>query len=389
MDYNSMLNPVVRDMKPSGIRKFFSIAEEMDDVISLGVGEPDFKTPWHVREAGINSLRSGKTRYTANAGLKRLREEISEYMYRRFDLKYSVPQVMVTVGGSEAIDLCIRSVVSPGDEVIIPEPCFVCYDPITRMSGGIPVPLETKVENCFKITPEELEAKITDKTKLLILPYPNNPTGAVMRREELERIAPVIERHNLFVLSDEIYAELTYGGSRHASIAEIDGMYDRTVVVGGFSKAYSMTGWRLGFACGPEPLISQMIKVHQYAIMCAPTTAQHAGIEAMRSGDEDILEMRGQYDMRRRFIVNAFNSIGLDCFEPEGAFYVFPSIKRSGLSSEDFCEKLIYSKRVAVVPGTAFGESGEGFVRVSYCYSIEHIKEAVSRIKDFLDEFGV
>lgn len=389
MEYNNILNPVVRDMKPSGIRKFFSIAEEMDDVISLSVGEPDFKTPWHVREAGINSLRSGKTRYTANAGFKKLREEISNYMYRRFNLKYSVPQVMISVGGSEAIDLCIRSVIAPGDEVIIPEPCFVCYDPITRMSGGVPVALKTKMENNFKITPEELREKITEKTKLLILPYPNNPTGAVMRREDLEKIAPILKENNILVLSDEIYAELTYGGARHASIAEIEGMYDYTVIVGGFSKAYSMTGWRLGFACGPEPIISQMIKVHQYAIMCAPTTAQYAGIEAMQNGDEDIIEMRSQYDMRRRFIVNAFNSIGLDCFEPEGAFYIFPSIKRTGLSSDEFCEKLIYSKKVAVVPGTAFGESGEGYIRVSYCYSIEHIKEAVNRIKDFLGELGV
>ena len=389
MDYNNILNPVVRDMKPSGIRKFFSIAEEMENVISLSVGEPDFKTPWHVREAGISSLRSGKTRYTANAGMKKLREEISNYMFRRFSLRYSPSQTMISVGGSEAIDLCIRSVISKGDEVIIPEPCFVCYEPITRMSGGVPVYLKTKMENNFRITPEELKDKITEKTKLLILPYPNNPTGAVMRREDLEKIAPIIKENNIFVLSDEIYAELTYGGSRHVSIAEIDGMYDRTVIVGGFSKAYSMTGWRLGFACGPEPIISQMIKVHQYAIMCAPTTAQYAGIEAIQNGDEDIAEMREQYDVRRRFIVNAFNSIGLDCFEPEGAFYIFPSIKRSGLTSEEFCEKLIYSKRVAVVPGTAFGESGEGFIRVSYCYSVEHIKEAVSRIKSFLSELDI
>ncbi len=388
MDYDKILNPVVTGLKPSGIRKFFSIAEEMDDVISLGVGEPDFKTPWHIREAGIRSLQKGKTRYTSNAGLIKLREEIDAYMLRRFGLTYGADQTMITVGGSEAIDACIRAVVKPGDEVIIPDPCFVCYDPITRLSGGVPVPIETRAEDGFKITPNQLKEKITDKTKLLILPYPNNPTGAVMRREDLEAIAPIIEESGLFVLSDEIYAELTYGGQRHVSVAGIGNLYERTVVVGGFSKAYSMTGWRLGFACGPEPVISQMVKIHQFAIMCAPSTAQYAGIEAMQNGDGDIAEMRSQYDMRRRFIVNGFNDIGLDCFEPEGAFYVFPSIKKTGLTSEEFCEKLIYSKKVAVVPGTAFGKSGEGYIRVSYCYSIEHIKEALGRIKDFLEELG-
>lgn len=388
MDYSRILNPVVTEIKPSGIRKFFSIAEEMDDVISLSVGEPDFKTPWHIREEGIRTLEQGKTRYTANAGIMKLREEIDAYMSRRFGMDYEVQETVVTVGGSEAIDACIRAVVAPGDEVIIPEPCFVCYAPITRLCGGIPVSLETGAADGFRVTPDSLMAKLSPKTKLLILPYPNNPTGAVMRREDLEKLVPIIKKAGIFVLSDEIYAELTYGGPSHVSIASFDGMKERTVVVGGFSKAHSMTGWRLGFACGPKPVISQMIKIHQYVIMCAPTTAQYAGIEALSRGDGDIENMRSQYDMRRRFIVSALNAIGLDCFEPQGAFYVFPSIKRTGLTSEEFCERLIYSKRVAVVPGTAFGDSGEGYVRVSYCYSVEHIKEALSRIEDFLKELG-
>ena len=372
-------------MKPSGIRKFFSIAEEMDDVISLSVGEPDFKTPWHVREAGINSLRSGKTRYTANAGFKKLREETSNYMQRRFNLEYSVSQVMISVGGSEAIDLCIRSVISPGDEVIIPEPCFVCYKPIVELQGGVAVPIITKAEDKFKLTPEQLKAVITPKTKALVLPYPNNPTGGIMNKKDLEKIAEVILDTNIMVLSDEIYAELTYGGD-HVSIASIDGMHERTVVVNGFSKSYAMTGWRLGYACGGEEIISAMTKVHQYAIMSAPTTAQYAAIEALKNGDGDVETMRNEYNYRRNVIVKGFNDMGLDCFEPEGAFYAFPSIQSTGMSSNEFCERLLYSKKLAVVPGNAFGSSGEGFIRCSYAYSIDNINEALNRMDMFLKE---
>lgn len=382
----SMLNPVVRDIPPSGIRRFFDIAAEMKDAISLGVGEPDFVTPWHIRDEGIYSLEKGHTHYTANAGLKDLRTEISNYMKRRFDLSYdALTQTIVTVGGSEAIDLFLRSVIAPGDEVLIPEPCFVCYKPITQLAGGIPVPLTTKAENNFKLTAKELKAAITSKTKVLVLPYPNNPTGAIMTREDLEEIAAVLRETNILVLSDEIYAELTYG-REHVSVASIDGMYDRTMIVSGFSKAYAMTGWRLGYACGHPDLIKAMTKVHQYAIMSAPTTAQFAAIEALKNGDEDIEMMREEYNQRRLIMVNGFNSMGLDCFEPEGAFYVFPCIKKTGLSSNDFCEQLLYNKKVAVIPGTAFGECGEGFVRCSYAYSVENITEALKRIKEFVDE---
>lgn len=382
----SMLNPVVRDIPPSGIRRFFDIAAEMKDAISLGVGEPDFVTPWHIRDEGIYSLEKGHTHYTANAGLKDLRTEISNYMKRRFDLSYdALTQTIVTVGGSEAIDLFLRSVIAPGDEVLIPEPCFVCYKPITQLAGGIPVPLTTKAENNFKLTAKELKAAITSKTKVLVLPYPNNPTGAIMTREDLEEIAAVLRETNILVLSDEIYAELTYG-REHVSVASIDGMYDRTMIVSGFSKAYAMTGWRLGYACGHPNLIKAMTKVHQYAIMSAPTTAQFAAIEALKNGDEDIEMMREEYNQRRLIMVNGFNSMGLDCFEPEGAFYVFPCIKKTGLSSNDFCEQLLYNKKVAVIPGTAFGECGEGFVRCSYAYSVENITEALKRIKEFVDE---
>lgn len=381
------MNPSVISLKPSGIRKFFDIAEEMEDIITLGVGEPDFPTPWHIREAGIQSLENSKTRYTSNWGLKELRIEIAAFMKRKYHLSYNpLSEILVTVGGSEAIDNCIRTIVSQGDEVLIPEPSFVCYKPITELSGGIPIIIETKVENNFRLTAEELRANITAKTKLLILPYPNNPTGAIMRREHLEEIAEVLRETNILVLSDEIYAELTYGNEPHTSIAEIDGMQERTIIAGGFSKTYSMTGWRLGYACGPNVILEQMTKIHQYAIMSAPTTSQYAAIEAIKNGDIDVTKMRNEYDTRRRLIVDGFRSIGLDCFEPEGAFYVFPCIKSSGLNSEDFCEKLLFSKKVAVVPGTAFGDCGEGFIRVSYCNSVKNIKEALSRIKQFLDE---
>lgn len=387
MDYNKLMNKKIMDVKPSGIRKFFSIAEEMDDVISLGVGEPDFLTPWNVRHVAIETLKKGATCYTANAGFAVLREKIAQFYERKYNVKYDgKDEVLVTVGGSEAIDMAIRTVVEPGDEVLVVEPCFVCYKPIVEMCGGKVISLVTKQEDKFKLTAETLKAAITDKTKLLILPYPNNPTGGVMRRDDLEKIAKVLENTNVFILSDEIYSELTYGGERHVSIAEIDNMWERTIVVSGFSKTYAMTGWRLGYALAPKPLISQMTKLHQFVIMSAPTTSQYAAIEALDNGDESIKEMVDEYDMRRRYTVNAFNEIGLQTFEPEGAFYCFPCIKSTGLTSEEFCERLIRSQKVAVIPGDAFGECGEGFIRVSYCYSIENLKEAIRRIKIFLDE---
>ena len=386
IDYGKILNPLAVGIKPSGIRKFFDITEQMDHVISLGVGEPDFQTPWHIRRAGIDSLENGKTRYTANRGMLELRHEISAYMKRKYNLEYSADEVLVTVGGSEAIDGAVRALVSPGEEVLIPQPSFVCYEPIVQLSGGVSVPVELKAENNFVLTPEQIEQKITPKTKAIVLPYPCNPTGAIMKREDLEKIAKVIARHNLIVISDEIYAELTYSGERHVSIAEIEGMWERTVIVSGFSKTYSMTGWRLGFALAPAPIIQIMTKIHQFAIMSAPTTSQYAAIEALKNGDKDIEAMVEEYDSRRRLIVDGFRKIGLDCFEPLGAFYVFPCIKSSGLSSEEFCEKLLYAKKVALVPGSAFGECGEGFVRASYCYSVEHIKEALRRVGEFLEE---
>ena len=387
IDYSKLMNSKLCGIKPSGIRRFFDIANEMDHVISLSIGEPDFTTPWHVRQEGIEALRRGHTWYSPNSGFIELRKQISGYYARRFNVEYNPDhEVLVTVGGSEAIDLCIRAVVEEGDEVLIPQPAFVCYEPMTVMSGGKPVIIRTKSENEFRLTAAELEAAITPKTKLLILPFPNNPTGAVMRRQHLEEIAKVIEKHNILVLSDEIYGELTYGKERHVSYADIKGMKERTVVVGGFSKAYAMTGWRLGYALGPEPVISQMLKLHQYMIMSAPTPSQYAAIEALKHGDADIEHMREEYDIRRRFIVDSFCRMGLTCFEPEGAFYVFPSIQISGLSSEEFCEKLIYAQKVAIVPGNAFGECGEGFARVSYSYSLKHIQEAVERIERFLYE---
>ena len=387
IDYNKFLNPEAYNIKPSGIRKFFDITETMDDVISLGVGEPDFNTPWHIRSAGIASLDNGKTRYSANRGMESLRNEISLFMKRKYQLEYSAKtDVLVTVGGSEAIDLAIRSIISPGDEVLIPQPSFVCYEPIVKLAGGVPVIIELKAEDDFVLKPEQIANNVSDKTKLLILPYPGNPTGAIMTKEQLLAIKNEIIKNDLFVLSDEIYAELTYNKERHHSIAEINDLKERTVVISGFSKTYSMTGWRLGFAVGPKEIINVMTKVHQYAIMCAPTTSQFAAIEALKNGDQDIVNMKQEYDNRRRLNVNGFREIGLECFEPKGAFYVFPSIKSTGLKSEEFCEKLLYSKKVAVVPGNAFGGGGEGFIRASYCYSVSHIKEAISRIGEFIKE---
>ncbi|WP_071430447.1 aminotransferase class I/II-fold pyridoxal phosphate-dependent enzyme [Angelakisella massiliensis] len=388
MDYSKILSSCVQQLKPSGIRKFFDLANAMEGVISLGVGEPDFRTPYAIRRAGIQSLEKGYTWYTANAGLAELREEIARYLHRRFDLNYESSQVLVTVGGSEAIDLCTRALINPGDEVLIPEPCFVAYDPIARLVGGVPVPLATRAEDQFKLTPEALRAAITPKTKMLVFPFPNNPTGAIMNRQDLEGIAEVLRETDIIVLSDEIYAELTYEG-RHVSIASLPGMKERTVVVNGFSKAYAMTGWRLGYAVGPKEIMAQMLKLHQFAIMCAPTTSQYAAIEAMRSCDDEIQRMAIQFGMRRGLLVNSLNKMGLTCFDPQGAFYVFPSIKITGMTSEDFCEGLLRSQKVAVIPGSAFGESGEGYVRISYSYSVEHLVEALRRIETYLGELGV
>lgn len=387
MDYESLLNPVAQKLKPSGIRRFFDIASEMDNVISLSVGEPDFSTPWHIRKKGVETLEKGRTWYTPNAGLMALREEIAAYVQRQIGVSYAPKdEVLVTVGGSEAIDLAFRALLQPGDEVLIPEPSFVCYDPLTRMAGGVPVPLVTREEDRFALTPDTLRAAITPRTKLLVLPYPNNPTGGVMRRDQLEAIAHVLRDTGIFILSDEIYSELTYGTEPHVSIAALAGMRERTVRVSGFSKAFAMTGWRLGYACAPAPVAKVMLKLHQFGIMCAPTTAQHAAIEAMKNGEEDVETMRAEYDCRRRLIVDLLREIGLDCFEPEGAFYVFPSIRSTGLTSEEFCRRLLTEKHVAVVPGNAFGDCGEGFVRISYCYSVQHIREALSRMREFLHE---
>ena len=388
IDYGKILNPtVVNDVKPSGIRRFFDIAASMEGVISLGVGEPDFPTPWHIRRAGIKSLENSQTRYTSNSGLIELRREISAYMERRYSLSYDPKsEVLVSVGGSEGIDGAIRALVAYGDEVIIPQPSFVCYEPIVRLSGGVPVIIELKAENEFCLTAKQLREAISEKTKLIVFPFPSNPTGAIMGREDLEEIAEVLRDTNICVLSDEIYSELTYGGIKHVSIASIDGMRERTVVVNGFSKSYSMTGWRMGYVCAPAPIIEQMTKIHQFAIMSAPTTSQYAAVEALRNGDDDIAGMVAEYDMRRRLMVHGFNKLGMECFEPRGAFYCFPSIKSTGLTSEEFCERLLLSKKVAVVPGSAFGQCGEGYIRASYCYSTDHIKEALSRIEEFLGE---
>ena len=387
IDYSKYLNARISSVKPSGIRKFFDIANEMENVISLSIGEPDFQTPWHIRDEGIRSLEKGKTWYSPNRGFADLLKEISAYYERRFKLCYDpYEQCIVTVGGSEAIDLAMRCMTDEGDEIIIPQPSFVCYEPLTVMAGGVPVVINTKNEDNFRLKAADLEAAVTPKTKMVVLPFPNNPTGAIMERRDLEEIAQVIIKHDLIVLSDEIYSELTYGGRNHISIASLDGMYERTIVINGFSKSYAMTGWRLGYALGPAPVIAQMTKLHQYGIMSAPTTAQYAAIEALRNGDRDVVRMRDEYDMRRRLVVDGFNDMGLSCFEPLGAFYVFPCIRSTGLSSEEFCTRLLLEKHVAVVPGNAFGACGEGFVRVSYSYSLKHLKIALQRIREFVKE---
>ena len=382
-----MRNPLadkVVEIKPSGIRKFFDIVSEMKDAISLGVGEPDFDTPWHIRDEGIYSLERGKTHYTSNAGLMELREEICRYLYRRQGLSYDpVKEVLITVGGSEAIDIGLRAMCNPGDEVLIPQPSYVSYEPCAVLAGAKPVIINLKAENEFRLTAQELEDAITEKTKILILPFPNNPTGAIMERKDLEAIAEVILKHDIFVMSDEIYSELTYK-DKHISIAELPGMQERTILINGFSKAYAMTGWRLGYACGPREIIQQMTKIHQFAIMCAPTTSQCAAVEALKNGDGDVEQMRTAYNQRRRYLMNAFREMGLECFEPYGAFYVFPCIKEFGLTSDEFAERLLKEEKLAVVPGTAFGDCGEGFLRISYAYSMERLKEALSRMDRFI-----
>ena len=384
MNYEHILNERIQNVKPSGIRKFFDILEEMTDAISLGIGEPDFVTPWHIRDAGIYSLERGRTKYTSNAGMLQLRREIASYLNRRFDLQYDyASQILVTVGGSEAIDLALRVLVNPGDEVIVPVPSFVCYGPLAEMAGGVPRYLTLKAENQFRLTPEELESAITDKTKVLVLPFPSNPTGGTMERKDLEAIAQVLRGTDIMVISDEIYAELTYG-RRHVSLANLTDMYDRTIVVNGFSKSHAMTGWRMGYVCAPQPIIAAMTKLHQFGIMSAPTTSQYAAVEAMRSGDPDIEHMREEYDRRRRYLVENLNRIGLPCFEPKGAFYVFPDIRSTGLTSEEFCERFLLEEKVAVIPGSAFGPGGEGFVRACYAASMKDIAEAVARMDNFL-----
>ncbi len=384
MNYDNILNKRIQNIQPSGIRKFFDILEEMTDAISLGIGEPDFVTPWHIRDAGIYSLERGRTKYTSNAGLLQLRREIAAYLERRFDLRYDyASQVIVTVGGSEGIDLAMRVLLEPGDEVIVPVPSFVCYGPLAEMAGGVPKYLPLKAENEFRLTPEELRSAITDKTKVLVLPFPCNPTGGTMDRKDLEAIAEVLKGTDIMVISDEIYAELTYG-HRHVSPANLTDLYDRTVVVNGFSKSHAMTGWRMGYLCGPAPIIQQALKLHQFGIMSAPTTSQYAAVEAMRNGDGDIEHMREEYDRRRRYLVENLNRIGLTCFEPKGAFYVFPDVRSTGLSSEEFCEKFLLEEKVAVIPGSAFGPGGEGFVRACYAASMKDIAEAVARMDNFL-----
>ncbi|MCD8107493.1 MAG: aminotransferase class I/II-fold pyridoxal phosphate-dependent enzyme [Oscillospiraceae bacterium] len=386
MDYEKLIGKKAAEIKPSGIRKYFDVAATMDDVISLGVGEPDFHTPWQIRREAIVALERGKTFYTANSGLMNLRKSISEYTEKHTGVSYDpASEIIVTVGGSEAIDLTIRAIIEQGDEVIIPEPSFVCYKPIVELTGGTPIIIETKAEDSFKLTVEELKAAITEKTKLLILPYPNNPTGAIMEREDLEKIAEVLRGTNIAVLTDEIYSELTYG-KKHFSIISLEGMKERTIYVNGFSKAFAMTGWRLGYMCAPHEITMQALKIHQFGIMSSPTISQYAAIEALTNSENDVKHMVSEYDIRRRYLVNAFRELGLDCFTPEGAFYVFPSIKSTGLSSDEFCDKLLHSKRVAVIPGNAFGDCGEGYIRVSYAYSLRHLMEAVSRIREFLDE---
>ncbi|GMQ62031.1 aminotransferase class I/II-fold pyridoxal phosphate-dependent enzyme [Vallitalea maricola] len=384
MRLEDKLSNKVKVIPPSGIRKFFDIVSEMEDAISLGVGEPDFDTPWNIREEGIYSLEKGKTFYTSNSGMLELRDEICKYLKRRFELEYDYKtETLVTVGGSEGIDLAFRALINPGDEVLIPEPCFVSYKPCAFLAGATPVTIPLKEENEFRLTPEEVEEHVTDKTKILVLSFPNNPTGAIMDKEDLQKIAEVAIKHDLIVLSDEIYAELTYG-EKHVSIASLDGMKDRTIVINGFSKAYSMTGWRMGYAVGPKEIIGPMTKIHQYGIMCAPTTSQYAAIEAVKNSDSDVEEMRKAYNGRRKVMIEGFRSMGLECFEPLGAFYLFPSIKKTGLTSEEFANRLLMEEKVAVVPGTAFGDSGEGFIRCSYAYSINDLKLAINRIEKFV-----
>lgn len=386
IDYDQMLSSRAMELKPSGIRKFFDILEEMQDVVSLTVGQPDFDTPWHIREAGIRSLEEGRTYYTSNSGTVELRREISAYQKRRFGLEYDPKnEIIVTVGGSEAIDLALRAVVNIGDEVIVPEPCFVCYSPLVTLVGGAPVTINLRAENDFRLTAAELEAAITPKTKAVVLAFPNNPTGAVLDGNDLENLAEVIRRHNILVISDEIYAELTYG-ERHVSIASLDGMRERTIIAAGFSKSYAMTGWRLGYTLAPPEITAQMLKIHQFAIMCAPTASQFAAVEAVRNGDEDIEFMKAEYDGRRRFVVSGLHDMGIDCFVPRGAFYVFPDISGFGMTSEEFCGRLLREKHVAIVPGTAFGECGEGFARISYAYSLRHLEKALKRMEEFIND---
>ena len=386
IDYDQMLSSRAMELKPSGIRKFFDILEEMQDVVSLTVGQPDFDTPWHIREAGIRSLEEGRTYYTSNSGTVELRREISAYQKRRFGLEYDPKnEIIVTVGGSEAIDLALRAVVNIGDEVIVPEPCFVCYSPLVTLAGGAPVTINLRAENDFRLTAAELEAAITPKTKAVVLAFPNNPTGAVLDGNDLENLAKVIRRHNILVISDEIYAELTYG-ERHISIASLDGMRERTIIAAGFSKSYAMTGWRLGYTLAPPEITAQMLKIHQFAIMCAPTASQFAAVEAVRNGDEDIEFMKAEYDGRRRFVVSGLHDMGIDCFVPRGAFYVFPDISGFGMTSEEFCGRLLREKHVAIVPGTAFGECGEGFARISYAYSLRHLEKALKRMEEFIND---
>lgn len=387
MDYDKIIPDKIKNIQPSGIRKFFDIAQQVEGVISLSVGEPDFKTPWAIRKEAIRVLEKGRTAYTANSGLAELRRVISEYLLTTINTQYNPDnEIIVTVGGSEAIDMSLRALIAVGDEVLVPEPSFVCYSPIVSMCGGVPVPIVTRREDNFRLTAEALREKITPKTKALVLPFPNNPTGAVMRREHLEAIAEVIKDTDIIVLSDEIYSEMTYGGEKHVSFAELPDMRERTIVINGFSKAYAMTGWRLGYAAGPQPIMKQMLKLHQYCIMSSPTVSQYAAITAMTKCRDEVDKMVEEYDMRRRLLVKGFNDMGLDCFEPQGAFYVFPCIKSTGMTSAEFCERLIYDKKVAVVPGDAFGKSGEGFVRVSYAYSVQHLTTALGRIKEFLEE---
>ncbi len=381
------LNKTITEIKPSGIRKFFDIVAEMPEAISLGVGEPDFDTPWKVRDEAIYSLERGRTFYTSNSGLKELRIEIADFLKRHYDLHYDpLTEMLMTVGGSEGIDVALRAMLDPGDEVLIPQPSYVSYEPCTILAGGVPVAINLKEENEFRLKPEELEAAITDKTKILIMPFPNNPTGAVMERADLEPIVEIVKKYDLFVLTDEIYGELTYTGSGHVSIASFPGMKERTIYINGFSKSHAMTGWRLGYVCAPEIIVSQMTKIHQFAIMCAPTTSQYAAVTAIRDCDEDVANMREEYNDRRRYLVNRFKKMGIKCFEPYGAFYIFPSIAEFGMSSEEFCTRLLREKEVAVVPGTAFGESGEGNVRISYAYSLENLKKAMDRIEEFIEE---